>query len=193
MSWWEEFKENASEFFDSGHWGKREDEGPVSVPMESKEDRIRAAMANDIELQRANQDLQIAQEAHAKAKEALKQAELDSSSKRTEVYVTQYTQAEAQMRSAKAAYDSAAANETAETKAQVDGLYKKWQAACNKFDALSTRELWDAKNPLENFVPQHLKDDEARTQKSLNEMMARQRAAEANARAIAESQVGQTH
>lgn len=190
MSWWEEFKENASEFFDSGHWGKKEEEGPVSVPMQSKEERIQAAMNGDIDLQRAKQDLQIAQEAHTKANNQLKEAELAASGKRTEVYGAEYLKAENAMKSAKQAYDSAAANETAETKPQVDALYHKWKAACNKYDSLSTRSLWDAKNPLESFVPQYIKDEEARTRKNLNAMEAHKRQVEAAARQRAESKVG---
>ena len=191
MSWWNELKEDASEFFTSGHWGKPEEEqGPVSVPMKTKEQQIKEAMDADIELQRAKQDLQLAEQDHAKAKQALSEAERGATGKRDQAYVTEYGQAEAAMKSAKAAYDSAEANEKPEDKAKVDGLYHKWRAACAKYDSLATRQLWDEKNPLDKFVPAFVKEEEERTNQNLAKMEDRKRQVEAAARQRAEAQVG---
>jgi hypothetical protein len=192
MSWWNELKDDASEFFTSGHWGKPdEDQDPVKVPMKNKAQQIEDAMGADIELQRAKQDLQMAEQDHAKAKQALSEAERASSANRDQAYVTEYGQAEAAMKSAKVAYDSAEANEKKEDKAKVDALYHKWRAACAKHDTLATRQLWDEKNPLDKFVPHFVKEEEERTHHTLVKMEDRKRQVEAAARQRAEAKVGQ--
>lgn len=184
MGLWDDIVDGAESLFG----GSKKPKKP-----ELSEAQIEGMARQDIEVQRATDDLIMARMAVDKAKKAKGEAEKAAESKRLDSYISENQRAIEASRKADGAYESYRAGEGKDAK-QEQALYQQREQAFSQKLKLENRQRWMEEHPIESFIPHYqiYKQDIEERQQQANEMEARLthvlNAAKARVRAQAQAQ-----